>query len=47
MNTPEKYKSIPYSEIINRTIIPINQTKKQNVQLIIQKFIQYLKNKHL
>lgn len=47
MNTPEKYKSIPYTEIINRTIIPVNQTKKENIQTTIQKFIQYLKNKHL
>ena len=47
MKTPNKYKSIPTTNIFNRTIIPVNQTKKENIQTTIQKFIQYLKNKHL
>jgi len=46
METPEKYKSIPATNLYNRTIILLNSTQKAKIQNIIQNFIQYLKNKH-
>lgn len=46
MQTPEKYKSVPATTIYNRNIVLLNSTQKAKIQSIIEKFIQYLKNKH-
>jgi hypothetical protein len=46
MATPDKYKSIPYTQVNNRTYIQRTNEQKVVTKTIILNFIQHLKNKH-
>jgi hypothetical protein len=46
MNKPEKYKSIPVSDIRLRKAIPLTNTEKTQSNLILQKLSDLIKLQH-
>lgn len=47
MNKPTEYKSLTYSEVESRQGVNISEQDKQSVYVILQKFVDLFKQKHL
>ena len=46
MITPEKYKSISTTTLKNKVVIPLTDTEKIKVNVILQKLTNLIKLKH-